>query len=67
MFQLPLSTNVPPFGLSVPFTTGKSERRLEIEQYSGEGCSAMRPRTLTGVWGVFVFWGNYCGSPPSIE
>jgi len=22
------------------------------EQYSGEGCSTERPRTLTGVWGV---------------
>jgi hypothetical protein len=51
----PLRTNVLPIGLSVPFTSGESERRLEIEQYSGEGCSAMRPRTLTGVWGVFVF------------
>jgi hypothetical protein len=27
----------------------------------------MRPRTLTGVWGVFVFWGSYCGSPPSVK
>ena len=45
----------PFFGLSVPFTSGKSERRLAIEQYSGEGCSATRPRTLTGVWGVSFF------------
>ena len=51
----PLRTNVLPIGLTVPFTSGQLERRLEIEQYSGEGCSAMRPRTLTGVWGVFVF------------
>ena len=51
---LPVRTNVPLFG-SVPFASGKSERRLEIEQYSGEGCSATRPKTLTGVWGVSFF------------
>ena len=26
-----------------------------LEQYSGEGCSTERPKTLTGVWGV-LFW-----------
>ena len=44
-----------PFRTIGPFSGGRSKRRMEIEQYSGEGCSAMRPRTLTGVWGVFVF------------
>jgi hypothetical protein len=62
--HLPVRTNVPPFGLDVPFTIGTPERRLGIEQYSGEGCSAMRPMTLTGVWGVFVI-GVAPWSPPS--
>ena len=59
--EIPVRTNVPPSGLYVPFTSGRSKRRLGIEQYSGEGCSAMRPRTLTGVWGVFVFGVSYGG------
>jgi hypothetical protein len=28
------------------------------EQYSGEGCSTERPKTLTGVWGVLLLQQN---------
>jgi hypothetical protein len=54
--ELPLRTNVPLFGLSVPFPTGESERKLEIEQYSGEALFSDASQDSNQSLGRFRFW-----------
>lgn len=53
---------MPLFGLSVPFPTGKSERRLEIEQYSGEALFSDASQDSNRSLGRFRFSGSYLGT-----
>ena len=54
--ELPLCTNVPLFGLSVPFPSEESEHKLEIEQYSGEALFSDASQDSNRSLGRFRFW-----------